>query len=148
MSALLWHEPPTPPRATPPDMPKIATNRLARTAKFGGLVAGQSARWAGTQAANRLRSDEQAEAADAKRALALADELVTQLGQMKGAAMKLGQVLSTVDFDMVPEGEREAFKERLSALRDDAPQVPFKAMKKVIVEELGGTLEDHFAAFR
>ena len=30
--------------------------------------------------------------------------------------MKLGQVLSTVDFDMVPEGEREAFKERLAAL--------------------------------
>ncbi len=49
-------------------MPKIPTSRLGRTAKFGGLVAGQGARWAGTQAANRLRSDEQAEAADAKRA--------------------------------------------------------------------------------
>ncbi|MDX6701791.1 MAG: hypothetical protein QOF26_2017 [Baekduia sp.] len=128
-------------------MPKIPTSRLARTARFGGLVAGQSARWAGTQAANRLRSDDQAEAADAKRALALADELVTQLGQMKGAAMKLGQVLSTVDFDMVPEGEREAFKERLSSLRDAAPQVPFKNMKKVLIDDLGGSLNEHFAAF-
>ncbi len=43
-----------------PPMPKIPTSRLGRTAKFGGLVAGQGARWAGTQAANRLRSDEQA----------------------------------------------------------------------------------------
>jgi predicted unusual protein kinase regulating ubiquinone biosynthesis (AarF/ABC1/UbiB family) len=128
-------------------VPKIPTSRLARTARFGGLVAGQSARWAGTQAANRLRSDDQAEAADAKRALALADELVTQLGQMKGAAMKLGQVLSTVDFDMVPEGEREAFKERLSSLRDAAPQVPFKNMKKVLIDDLGGSLNEHFAAF-
>jgi predicted unusual protein kinase regulating ubiquinone biosynthesis (AarF/ABC1/UbiB family) len=128
-------------------MPKIPRSRLARTAKFGGLVAGQSARWAGTQVANRVRTDEGAEAADAKRALALADELVTQLGQMKGAAMKLGQVLSTVDFDMVPEGEREAFKERLSALRDDAPQVPFKDMRKVLLADLGGALEDHFATF-
>jgi predicted unusual protein kinase regulating ubiquinone biosynthesis (AarF/ABC1/UbiB family) len=128
-------------------MPRIPKSRLARTAKFGGLVAGQGARWAGTQVANRLRSDEQAEAADAKRALALADELVTQLGQMKGAAMKLGQVLSTVDFDMVPEGEREAFKEKLAALRDNAPQVPFKGMKKVMLEDLGGALEDHFAVF-
>jgi predicted unusual protein kinase regulating ubiquinone biosynthesis (AarF/ABC1/UbiB family) len=128
-------------------MPKIPTSRLARTARFGGLVAGQGARWAGTQAANRLRSDDQAEAADAKRALALADELVTQLGQMKGAAMKLGQVLSTVDFDMVPEGEREAFKEKLAALRDDAPQVSFKNMKKVLLEDLGGSLEEHFATF-
>src|SRR6185312_1513677 len=128
-------------------MPKIPTSRLARTAKFGGLVAGQSARWAGTQLANRTRTPEDAEAADAKRALALADELVTQLGQMKGAAMKLGQVLSTVDFDMVPEGEREAFKEKLAALRDDAPQVPFKGMKKVLLDDLGGTLDDHFASF-
>jgi predicted unusual protein kinase regulating ubiquinone biosynthesis (AarF/ABC1/UbiB family) len=128
-------------------MPRIPTSRLARTARFGGLVAGQSARWAGTQVANRVRTDEQAEAADAKRALALADELVTQLGQMKGAAMKLGQVLSTVDFDMVPEGEREAFKERLAALRDDAPQVSFKNMKKVLLDDLGGSLGEHFAQF-
>jgi predicted unusual protein kinase regulating ubiquinone biosynthesis (AarF/ABC1/UbiB family) len=128
-------------------MPRIPRSRLARTAKFGGLVAGQGARWAGTQVANRVRSDDRAEAADAKRALALADELVTQLGQMKGAAMKLGQVLSTVDFDMVPEGERERFKERLAALRDSAPQVPFKDMRKVIIEELGGSLEEHFATF-
>jgi predicted unusual protein kinase regulating ubiquinone biosynthesis (AarF/ABC1/UbiB family) len=128
-------------------MPKIPKSRLARTARFGGLVAGQSARWAGTQVANRARSPEQAEAADARRALGLADELVTQLGQMKGAAMKLGQVLSTVDFDMVPEGEREAFKERLSALRDAAPEVPFKDMRKVLLEDLGGDLDEHFDTF-
>jgi predicted unusual protein kinase regulating ubiquinone biosynthesis (AarF/ABC1/UbiB family) len=128
-------------------MPRIPTSRLARTARFGGLVAGQSARWAGTQAANRLRSDDRAEAADAKRALALADELVTQLGQMKGAAMKFGQVLSTIDFDLVPEGEREEFKERLAALRDQAPQVPFARMRKVLLEDLGGSLDDHFATF-
>ncbi|HWI73781.1 MAG TPA: AarF/ABC1/UbiB kinase family protein [Baekduia sp.] len=128
-------------------MPKIPTSRLARTAKFGGLVAGQSARWAGTQAANRLRSEDQAEKADAKRALALADELVTQLGQMKGAAMKLGQVLSTVDFELVPEGEREEFKAKLAALRDDAPQVPFKKLEKVVVDDLGGSLDEHFETF-
>jgi predicted unusual protein kinase regulating ubiquinone biosynthesis (AarF/ABC1/UbiB family) len=128
-------------------MPRIPTSRLARTARFGGLVAGQSARWAGTQVANRLRTDEEAEAADARRALALADELVARLGEMKGAAMKLGQVLSTVDFDVVPEGERDAFKERLAALRDQAPQVPFEKMRKVLAEELGGELDEHFAQF-
>ena len=128
-------------------MPKIPTSRLARTAKFGGLVAGQSARWAGTQVANRLRTDDEAEAADAKRALALADELVTQLGQMKGAAMKLGQVLSTVDFELVPEGEREAFKAKLGALRDAAPKVRFADMRKVIESELGDRLGEVFARF-
>jgi predicted unusual protein kinase regulating ubiquinone biosynthesis (AarF/ABC1/UbiB family) len=128
-------------------MPKIPTSRLARTAKFGGLVAGQSARWAGTQLANRARSPEGAEAADGRRALALADELVAQLGQMKGAAMKFGQVLSTVDFELVPEGEREAFKAKLAALRDDAPQVPFEKLRDVVIADLGGSLEEHFAHF-
>src|SRR3954454_19897490 len=128
-------------------MPKIPTNRLARTARFGGLVDGQSARWAGTQVANRLRTPERAEAADAARALALADELVAALGQMKGAAMKLGQVLSTVDWDLVPEGEREAFKERLRALRDSKPSVPFERVRKLIDHEPGGQLDEHFAHF-
>jgi predicted unusual protein kinase regulating ubiquinone biosynthesis (AarF/ABC1/UbiB family) len=128
-------------------MPKIPTSRLARTAKFGGLVAGQSARWAGTQFANRRRTPEEAEEAEGKRALALADELVTQLGQMKGAAMKLGQVLSTVDFEMVPADEREAFKAKLAALRDDAPQVPFKKMREVLLDDLGGSIDEHFREF-
>jgi predicted unusual protein kinase regulating ubiquinone biosynthesis (AarF/ABC1/UbiB family) len=128
-------------------MPKIPTSRLARTAKFGGLVAGQSARWAGTQLANRARSPEDAEAAEGRRALALADELVAQLGQMKGAAMKFGQVLSTVDFELVPEGEREAFKAKLAALRDAAPQVPFEKLRDVVIADLGGSLDEHFATF-
>jgi len=119
-------------------MPRIPTNRLVRTAKFGGLVAGQGARWAGGRVANRLRSEEAAEAADAKRAMALADEIVRRLGEMKGAAMKLGQVLSTVDFELVPEGEREEFKRRLAALRDQAPKVPFEQMERVVAADLGG----------
>src|SRR4051794_20410841 len=74
------------------------TSRLARTTRFGGLVGGQALRWAGTRAVNTLRSDEAAEAATGERAAATARELVKQLGQMRGAAMKVGQVLSTVDF--------------------------------------------------
>ena len=56
------------------------TSRIARTRRFGGLVAGQGLRWAGTRAANALRSDEQAEAATGERAAATARELVKQLG--------------------------------------------------------------------
>ena len=80
------------------------TSRLARTGRFGGLVAGQGLRWAGH--ARRPTSCARAERADAatgERAAALARELVKQLGQMRGAAMKIGQVLSTVDFTAIPE---------------------------------------------
>ena len=79
--------------------------------------------------------------------VAAADQIVKQLGQMKGAAMKIGQVLSTIDFDLVPEGEREAFKEKLSALRDSAPSVPFPQVEKLLRKDLGGPLESVFAEF-
>ena len=91
------------------------TSRIARSRRFGGLVAGQGLRWAGTQAANVLRSDEKADAATGERAGAIARELVKQLGQMRGAAMKVGQVLSTVDFTALPEEDREEFKATLAA---------------------------------
>jgi len=128
-------------------MARLPTSRIGRTAKLGGLVAGQGARWLGTQAANTVRSDERADAARGEWALAAADELVTQLGQMKGAAMKIGQVLSTVDWDLVPEGERDAFKERLGALRDAVPPADPAAIRRVVEQDLGGRLSDHFADF-
>jgi len=129
------------PKDTPP------TGRTSRTARFGGLVAGQGLRWAGTSAANRFRSEERADAATGERSAALARELVAQLGQMRGAAMKLGQVLSTIDFTAIPEGEREHFKETLATLRDDVEPVPFKRMRKLVESELGGRLSDSFAEF-
>jgi predicted unusual protein kinase regulating ubiquinone biosynthesis (AarF/ABC1/UbiB family) len=128
-------------------MARLPTSRIGRSAKLGGLVAGQGARWLGTRAANAVRSQERAEEARGEWALAAADELVTQLGQMKGAAMKIGQVLSTVDWDLVPEGERDAFKERLAALRDAVPPADAKAVRRVVEQDLGGRLSDHFAAF-
>ncbi|UTI64482.1 AarF/ABC1/UbiB kinase family protein [Paraconexibacter antarcticus] len=127
--------------------PKIPTSRLGRTAKFGGLVAGQGARWVGTNTANRFRSDEKADEKLGERAMDTANEIVAQLGQMKGAAMKIGQVLSTIDFELVPEGERENFKAKLAQLRDDAPRVPFAKMRKVLEQDLDGRMSDVFAAF-
>src|SRR5918992_2750609 len=126
---------------------KPPTSRLSRSARLGGLVAGQSARWVGTRAANVVRSPERADEATGDRAAALARELVVQLGQMRGAAMKVGQVLSTVDFTAVPESEREEFKRTLAALRDDVPPLPFPKMERLIRSELGGAVGDFFSDF-
>jgi predicted unusual protein kinase regulating ubiquinone biosynthesis (AarF/ABC1/UbiB family) len=123
------------------------TGRVNRTARFGGLVAGQSLRYAGTRLANRTRSEEGAQRAMEERSMSIARELVEQLGQMRGAAMKVGQVLSTVDFVAIPEEEREHFKETLASLRDQVPPVPFKRMEKLIREELGGPVSEFFSDF-
>jgi predicted unusual protein kinase regulating ubiquinone biosynthesis (AarF/ABC1/UbiB family) len=126
---------------------RIPTSRVRRTAKLGSLAAGQAVRQAGTRAANVARSKEEAQAALERRHLDAAEQIVTALGSMKGAAMKLGQVLSFLDVGLVPEEHREEFQAKLAALRDAAPSVSFKDMRKVIEQELDDDLHEVFAAF-
>ena len=66
-----------------------------------------------------------------------AQQLVTVLGGMKSAAMKLGQMLSVLDLDLLPEQQRELFRGKLAELRDRAPFFPFPAMRGVIEDDLG-----------
>ena len=61
-----------------------------------------------------------------------AEQIVAVLGTMKGAAMKLGQVLSFLDVGLVPEEFREEFQAKLAELRDAAPKVSYNDMRKVI----------------
>src|SRR5436309_9541810 len=91
-----------------PEAGKLPTGRVARTARVGGLVTGQGVRWAGMRAANRMRTPERAEAAERQRTAALVNELVDQLGRMRGAAMKVGQMLSMVDFDGLEDEQQDA----------------------------------------
>ena len=106
-----------------PEAGRLPTGRLARTARVGGLVTGQGLRWAGMRTANRVRTPERAAAAESERTAALVEQLVEQLGQMRGAAMKVGQMISMVEFDGLPEDEQDELQRRLAALRDDVPPV-------------------------
>src|SRR3982075_3481961 len=124
----------TEPKDPPPEAGKLPTGRIARTARVGGLVAGQGVRWAGMRTANRVRSPERAAAAQNERTAALVDKLVEQLGQMRGAAMKVGQVLSMVEFDGLPEDQRDALQAKLAELRDDVPPVPFSKLEPLMRE--------------
>src|SRR6185503_18093108 len=119
---------------------KLPTGRLARTARVGGLVAGQGLRWAGMRTANRVRTPERAAAAQQERTTALVQQLVDQLGQMRGAAMKVGQMISMVEFDGLPEDERDELQRQLAALRDDVPPVRFAELEKLMQAEFGGPL--------
>jgi predicted unusual protein kinase regulating ubiquinone biosynthesis (AarF/ABC1/UbiB family) len=125
----------------------MPTSRVGRTARIGRLAAGQAVRQAATHAANVGRSREGAQAALEKRHVEAAEQIVTALGSMKGAAMKLGQVMSFLDVGLVPEEYREEFQAKLAKLRDAAPKVAFKDMRKVIEEELDDTLDEVFARF-
>src|SRR3954464_7349066 len=126
---------------------RIPTSRIARTARVSGLAAGQAARQLGTRATNLGRGEDGREAALQRRHLEAAEQIVAALGTMKGAAMKLGQVLSFLDVGLVPEEHREEFQRKLGELRDAAPKVRFADMRKVIEAELDAPLEELFGAF-
>ncbi len=126
---------------------RIPTSRISRTARVSSLAAGQAARQLGTHAANLTRSQEGKDAALERRHLEAAEQIVTALGTMKGAAMKLGQTMSFLDVGLIPEEYREEFQRKLGALRDAAPKVRFDDMRKVIESELEAPLRDTFAQF-
>jgi predicted unusual protein kinase regulating ubiquinone biosynthesis (AarF/ABC1/UbiB family) len=126
---------------------RIPTSRVGRTARIGGLAAGQAMRQAGTHVSNVARSQEGRQAALERRHIEAAEQIVEALGHMKGAAMKLGQVMSFLDVGLVPEDYREEFQRKLGKLRDAAPTVTFKQMRKVIEEELGERLSHVFDDF-
>ena len=135
------------PDRKPDKKEKIPTGRVSRTARVGRLAAGQAIRQAGTRAANVARTREGADAALERRQIEAAEQIVAVLGTMKGAAMKVGQVMSFLDPGFVPEEHREEFQRKLAELRDAAPTVTFAQMRKVIEAELDAKLEEIFREF-
>jgi predicted unusual protein kinase regulating ubiquinone biosynthesis (AarF/ABC1/UbiB family) len=125
----------------------IPTSRLSRSARIGRLAAGQAARQLGTRAANLTRDELRQQEALERRQIEAAEQIVAALGTMKGAAMKIGQVLSFLDVGLVPEAYREEFQSKLAELRDAAPKVSFKDMRKVLETEYGERLDDVFETF-
>ncbi|MDP9133912.1 MAG: AarF/ABC1/UbiB kinase family protein, partial [Actinomycetota bacterium] len=69
---------------------RIPTSRISRTARVTGLAAGQAARQLGTATANLGRGDAGKQKALERRHVEAAQQIVSALGTMKGAAMKLG----------------------------------------------------------
>src|SRR4249920_1286090 len=95
---------------------RLPKGRLARTARVGGLVTGQGLRWAGMRTANRVRTPERAASAQKERTAALVEQLVDQLGQMRGAAMKVGQMISMVEFGGLEPEQQDELQSKLAAL--------------------------------
>jgi predicted unusual protein kinase regulating ubiquinone biosynthesis (AarF/ABC1/UbiB family) len=121
---------------------RIARSRAGRMARVWRMVARLSTSWLGakirrlfTPRSKRARYDEERRKRDA--------EAVTRsMGQMKGAVMKLGQMLSFVS-DSIPAEYRTA----LESLQMQAPPMDFALIRDVAERELGKPLERAFARF-
>jgi predicted unusual protein kinase regulating ubiquinone biosynthesis (AarF/ABC1/UbiB family) len=72
-----------------------------------------------------------------------AERFAETLADLRGAAMKLGQLLSLYGDDLLPPG----FVEVLSRLRDQAYVMPETQVRRVLTSELGPDWEDRFKGF-
>jgi predicted unusual protein kinase regulating ubiquinone biosynthesis (AarF/ABC1/UbiB family) len=123
----------------------IPTGRIRRTARLGGLAGEQAARAAANRAANVVRTRDRREAALERWQIQAAEQMVEVLGNMKGAAMKVGQIASFMDMPALPAEVRERMQEKLAELRDSAPRMAFGEMRKVVEADLEMPLEEAFA---
>src|SRR2546428_10783277 len=122
----------------------IPQGRVARTARVGSVIGSQGARYAGTRAANVVRSKERATEALDSRHLEAAERMVDVLGTMKGAAMKIGQLASFIDTEFLPPEYRELYQAKLSSLRTSAPPMPWDKVSHVLEEEWESDVEELF----
>jgi predicted unusual protein kinase regulating ubiquinone biosynthesis (AarF/ABC1/UbiB family) len=101
---------------------EIDTSRLRRALKFGGIATRVSGSFLKRQIARLGRDTDDLEAV-AGAAMDNARHIVEVMGEMKGAAMKIGQILST-DPDLIDP----SFAERLATLQRTAPPMSFEML--------------------
>jgi predicted unusual protein kinase regulating ubiquinone biosynthesis (AarF/ABC1/UbiB family) len=112
----------------------VRTSRAARAARLLTLPAGAGA-LAVEGAARRLAGqDADQVSADLRRRNAERTRRV--LGDLKGGALKAGQLLSTVEA-LFPQDPESTWREALTGLQDDNEPLPFRDVEPVLVAELG-----------
>lgn len=118
----------------------LARGRLGRAVKLGSLVVSGGAKLALGRARQVLGGD--GPALSREGGLALASQMLATFSELRGVAMKLGQMLSYVDDGLPPEMQR-----LLAVLQRDAPSLPIAAVRQVVREDLGRDPAEVFADF-
>lgn len=124
----------------------IPTGWMQRGAKIAGQTGKSAARFVGTRVkamAAPGRAEDIFEGFHQKTA----HQLVEMLGEMKGAAMKLGQLASFYEF-AAPGEYMSTYRDALTMLQNSAPPMDPAASRKVIEEEFGAPTDEVFAEFR
>ncbi len=112
---------------------------IGRSAKVAKLGAKVGAGYASTAARKAFASAERRVELDERRQLRTAEAVAAELGQMKGALMKLGQMASYLD-----EGLPEPVRMALAQLRTGAPPMSAELAAGVVERELGAPPEQVF----
>ncbi|MFI5307536.1 MAG: ABC1 kinase family protein [Polyangiales bacterium] len=120
----------------------IATSLGARGSELGRFVTRSVARRYLLALRSLLATRERKRQLRERYHMQVAEEATQMMGNMKGALMKLGQILSFAT-EVVPENAREA----LQRLQFDAPPMAFAVVRSVVEADLGKPIETLFARF-
>ena len=123
------------------DLPRKA---LSRTAKLASLPLGAAGR--ATLGLGKRIGGTPAETVLAEFQRRTADQLFTVLGELKGGAMKFGQMLSLMESAM-PEELAAPYRATLTKLQDSAPPMPASTVHTILSRELGKRWRDRFSEF-
>lgn len=130
-----------------PDADALPTGRFIRATKAASAVAPSSVRFFTTLATNALRSPENAGELLLRRHEDIADNTLSVLSELRGGAMKIGQLASFVDVDLIPPEFRTVYQEKLAQLRDSAPAMSWDKIRRVLEHEWEQPLESLFEDF-
>ena len=123
----------------------IPTGWVERGAKLAGQTGRSAFRFVGTRARSFAAPERSAEFLDSFHQKT-ANQIVQMLGEMKGAAMKLGQLASFYEFG-APGEYMSTYRDALTMLQNSAPPMDPEASKQVIEEEFGKPVHEVFATF-
>ena len=118
--------------------PKPNTSAFRRLTRLGGLAGRVGASLLAEQIRDLARDEEAREEGKTEALIRNATREVETLGELKGAAMKVGQMLSLHEGLLPPE-----VASVLKALQKGAPRVPFEVME----QEIKGQLESYDELF-
>ena len=122
-----------------PDDDHVPSGRLKRLSRLAYLTARTTGDLLAAQARRRI-SGEVSPPDDLRKA---GERILATLGELKGAALKLGQALA-MDPDALPEEARSVVAKLLA----QAPQrMEFAQVQEVVREELGKPIDELFAEF-
>ena len=121
----------------------VPSRRMSRLMGFGGMAA-SIAGGAAVKGAKHLASGKRPKAADLFLTPANALKLTRQLSNMRGAAMKLGQMISMDSGDFLPK----ELADILARLRANAQHMPAHQLNKVLTAEWGRDWLSQFEHFQ
>jgi predicted unusual protein kinase regulating ubiquinone biosynthesis (AarF/ABC1/UbiB family) len=133
-------DPKQPPKSESPSGP--TSSRFSRFAKITGLSASVAARHLTQKVVSAFTDEESAQESERRAMAQSAEQMRKTLGELKGAAMKVGQMLATDPEILPPE-----IAEQLSQLQHSAPPMDLATVRGVVEGALEQKLEDVFTSF-